>query len=79
MRPSGKERRAYRAAENRLKESILLREVLPGHRYPGREEDLEFMREYHRLYGVPDVGLWARMRRLVEPKKREEEDEPKSA
>jgi hypothetical protein len=79
MRPSGKERRAYRAAESRVRESIALRDVLPYHTYPDRERDLELMRAYHQAYGVPDVGLMARVKRLVGPKKREEEDEPKPA
>jgi len=65
MRPSSEERRAYRAAENRLKESILLRDVMPEHRYPRHQEDLETMRRYHRAYGMPDVGLMARLKRLV--------------
>jgi hypothetical protein len=65
MRPSAQEKRAYRAAENRIRESIVLREVLPGHSYPGREEDLELMRSYHQRYGMPDLGLMQRVRRLV--------------
>ena len=64
-RPSRQERREYRAAENRIKESILLRDVLPGHRYPLYDEDRETIRRYHNRYGVPDVGLWARVKRLV--------------
>jgi hypothetical protein len=65
VRPSGQEKRAYRAAENRIRESIVLREVLPGHTYPEREEDLETMRRYHQRYGMPDVGLMQRVKRLV--------------
>jgi hypothetical protein len=64
-RPSAKERRAYRAAENRLRESIALRDVLPSHSYPGRGEDIQLMRRYHEAYGVPDLGLMARVKRLV--------------
>jgi hypothetical protein len=64
-RPSREERREYRAAENRIKESILLRDILPGHRYPGREEDLQTIRRYHGLYGIPDIGLWARAKKLL--------------
>ena len=30
-----------------------------------RAEDLETMRRYHHRYGMPDVGLIARVRRLV--------------
>jgi hypothetical protein len=65
VKPSGEERRAYRAAENRLKESIYLRGVLPDHSYSRRLADLETMKRYHRLYGVPDLGLWARAKRLM--------------
>lgn len=43
----------------------MLREVLPNHTYPGREHDLEIMREHHQRYGMPDVGLMARVRRLL--------------
>ena len=57
MRPTGQERRAYRSAEARIRESILLRDVLPGHTYPGREEDLRTIKEYHGRYGIPSVGL----------------------
>ena len=65
MRPSGQERREYRSAEARIKESILLRDVLPGHTYPGREEDLRTIKEYHGRYGIPSVGLWARAKKLL--------------
>jgi hypothetical protein len=65
-RPSRQERKAYRAAENRIKESILLRDILPQHRYPQYEEDRETIRSYHRRYGVPALGLFARARRLLE-------------
>jgi hypothetical protein len=64
-RSSATERREYRAAENRIKESILLRDILPGHRYPGREEDLRTIRNYHSKYGIPDIGLWARAKKLL--------------
>jgi hypothetical protein len=30
-----------------------------------RAEDLETMRRYHQSYGVPHVGLFARVKRLV--------------
>jgi hypothetical protein len=63
--PSRAERRAYRAAENRLRESILVRDVLPNHTYPRHAEDLETIRSYHSEYGIPDLGLWARARRLM--------------
>ena len=66
MRPTGEERRAYRSAEGRVKESILLRDLLPGHTYPRHGEDLELMRRYHEQYGVPTMGLWSRVRRLLE-------------
>ena len=66
VRPSREERREYRAAKNRIKESILLRDVLPGHTYPRREEDLATLKRYHSKYGVPGVGLMARARRLLE-------------
>ena len=66
MRPTGQEKRAYRSAQARIKESIALRDLLPGHTYPGRESDLELMRRYHEQYGVPEMGLWARVRRLLE-------------
>ena len=65
LRPARAERRAYREAENRIRESILLRDVLPDHTYPRRAEDLETIRDYHAKYGVPDLGLWARARRLM--------------
>ena len=65
MRPTGEERKVYRSAEARIKESILLRDVLPGHTYPGREEDLRTIKEYHGRYGIPSVGLWTRVRRLL--------------
>jgi hypothetical protein len=65
VRPSRAERRAYREAENRLKESILLRDILPGHTYPRRDEDLATIKAYHGRYGVPELGLWARVKRLV--------------
>jgi hypothetical protein len=65
VRPSARERRAYRGAEARLQESILVRDVLPSHSYPRRDEDLETMRRYHEAYGVPDLGLMARVKRLV--------------
>ena len=64
-RPSRQERREYRAAEDRVRESILLRDVLPNHTYPRRDEDLATIKAYHDRYGVPDVGLWARARRLL--------------
>lgn len=64
-RPSRQERRAYREAENRLRESILLRDVLPGHTYPLYDEDCETIRTYHNRYGVPEIGLWARARKLL--------------
>jgi hypothetical protein len=64
-RPSRAERRAYRAAEGRLRESILARDVVPNHSYSRHQEDLETIRRYHQAYGVPDVGLLARMKRLV--------------
>jgi hypothetical protein len=64
-RPTRVERRAYREAENRLRESILLRDVLPNHTYPRRAEDLQTIRNYHSKDGVPDVGLWARAKRLI--------------
>ena len=65
-RPSRQERREYRAAEDRIRESILLRDVLPNHTYPRREEDLRTIKAYHDRYGVPDIGLWARVKRLLE-------------
>ena len=64
-RPSRQERREYRTAENRLQESILLRDVLPGHRYPLYEEDLATLKRYHSKYGIPSVGLWARAKKLL--------------
>ena len=64
-RPTRAERRAYREAENRIRESVLLRDVLPNHTYPRHAEDLETIRNYHSKYGVPEVGLWARARRLI--------------
>jgi hypothetical protein len=64
-RPTRAERRAYCAAENRLRESIELREALPNHTYPRYAEDLETIRNYHSKYGIPDLGLWARARRLI--------------
>ena len=64
-RPTRAERRAYRGAENRIRESILLRGALPNHTYPRHAEDLETIRTYHSKYGIPNVGLWARARRLV--------------
>jgi hypothetical protein len=66
VRPTREERRAYRAAENRIRESILLRDVLPGHTYPGRDEDLQTIHDYHSQYGMPTLGLWARARKLLE-------------
>ena len=65
-RPSRRERREYRAAEDRIRESILLRDVLPNHTYPRRDEDLEVIHAYHSKYGIPELGLWARAKRLLE-------------
>ncbi len=65
MRPTGQEREAYRAAEARIKESILLRDILPSHTYPGRGEDLATIKEYHSRYGIPELGLWARAKKLL--------------
>ena len=65
MRPTGEEKRAYRSAENRIKESIALRDILPGHSYGRREEDLALIREYHAKYGIPELGLWARAKKLL--------------
>lgn len=64
-RPSRQERKEYRAAETRIRESILLKDVLPNHTYPGRDEDLTTIRRYHGRYGIPELGLWARARRLL--------------
>ena len=64
-RPSRQERREYRAAEGRIKESILLRDVLPNHSYPGRGEDFATIRRYHSRYGIPTIGLWARAKKLL--------------
>ena len=64
-RPSRQERREYRAAENRIRESILLRGVLPDHTYPGRGEDLQTIHAYHSRYGIPTLGLWARAKKLL--------------
>ena len=64
-RPSRQERREYREAENRIRESILLRDVLPNHTYPRHAEDLETIRNYHSRYGIPALGLWARAKRLM--------------
>ncbi len=66
LRPTRAERRAYRAAENRLRESILVRDVLPNHTYPRHRKDLETINRYHSRYGIPDVGLFERVRRLME-------------
>ena len=66
IRPTRAERRVYRAAENRLKESIAVRDALPSHTYPRHAEDLEVIRNYHSKYGIPDIGLWARAKRLME-------------
>ena len=65
MRPTREERREYRAAEGRIKESILLKDVLPNHSYPGRDEDFATIRRYHSRYGVPELGLWARAKKLL--------------
>ena len=65
-RPTRAERRAYRAAENRLRESILVRDVLPNHTYPRHAEDLETIHRYHSRFGIPEVGLFERVRRLME-------------
>jgi hypothetical protein len=65
VRPSAEERRAYRRAESRLRESILVRDGLPGHTYPRHREDLETMKAYHSSYGIPAAGLWARVRRIL--------------
>ncbi len=64
-RPSRQERREYRSAEARTKESILLRDILPDHTYPGREEDFATIRRYHSRFGVPPLGLWSRAKRLL--------------
>ena len=53
MRPSVEEKRAYRVAEDRLRESITLRDMLPGHTYPERAEDLRIMRRFHAEHGIP--------------------------
>jgi hypothetical protein len=60
------ERREYRGAESRIRESILLRDVLPDHTYPGRDEDLQTIHRYHSRYGIPPLGLWACAKRLLE-------------
>jgi hypothetical protein len=65
VRPSRRERREYRAAEARIKESILLRDILPRHTYPSREADLQTIRRYLTRYGIPELGLWARAKRLL--------------
>jgi hypothetical protein len=65
VRPSREERKEYRAAENRIRESILLRDILPGQSYPGREEDLQTIHAYHSKFGVPELGLWSRVQRLM--------------
>jgi hypothetical protein len=65
VRPSREERREYRVADNRIRESILLRDILPGQSYPGREEDLQTIHDYHSKFGMPGVGLWAWAERLL--------------
>jgi hypothetical protein len=65
VRPSAKERRAYRAAEDRIRQSIDLRDTLPGHTYPLRDADLETMRLFHRRYGDPRKGFLGRLKRVV--------------
>ena len=64
-RPSRQERRAYKEADNRIPESILLRDVLPDHTYPGRDEDLQTIHRYHSRFGIPPLGLWARAKKLL--------------
>ena len=64
-RPSRQERREYREAENRIRQSILLRDALPDHTYPGRDEDLQTIHNYHSRYGIPELGLWARAKKLL--------------
>ena len=64
-RPSRQERRAYREAENRMRESILLRDVLPDHNYPGRDEDLQTIHSYHSRFGIPPLDLWARAKKIL--------------
>lgn len=51
--------REYRNAEARLKASIEQRRYDPGHTYPGREEDLATMTDYHRHHGIPPAGAVA--------------------
>jgi hypothetical protein len=50
--------KAYRQAENRLRQSIAMRgEGFWRHSYPGREADLETMRAYHEEHGTPPSGF----------------------
>ena len=42
-----------------------MRDILPGHSYVRREEDLALIREYHAKYGIPALGLWARAKKLL--------------
>jgi hypothetical protein len=65
LRPTAAERREYRQAEGRIRESIQLKDILPDHTYPRKEEDLQTIQRYHTRYGVPDMGLWYRALRLV--------------
>jgi hypothetical protein len=65
LRPTRAERREYRRAEARIRESILLRDILPDHTYPHRDEDLQLIHDYHSAYGIPEVGLWDRAKKLV--------------
>lgn len=55
-------RREYRAAEERIKESVALRRAgFPNHTYPTRRQDLETMLEYHDEHGMPQATLWGRL------------------
>ena len=60
-------RKQYAQAEMRQKRSISLRRAGLPHDYPGRERDLEIMREHHKQLGEisPEQGFFAWWRRFV--------------
>ena len=60
-------RKEYARAEQRLKRSIASRRAGLPHEYPGRDDDLQTMRDLHQRLGfIPaELGFWAFWRRFV--------------
>ncbi len=47
----------FRAAERRLRESLWIRELVPFHTYPQREEDMFTISRFTDTYGLPPLSL----------------------